>query len=47
MSVSIQEINRGWSLLNIFVDADACPVKQEVFRVSRRYDLNVTLVAAS
>jgi uncharacterized protein YaiI (UPF0178 family) len=34
-------------LLNIFVDADACPVKQEVYRVAKRYDLKVTLVAAS
>jgi len=34
-------------LLHIFVDADACPVKQEVYRVARRYDLDVTLVANS
>jgi uncharacterized protein YaiI (UPF0178 family) len=34
-------------LLNIFVDADACPVKQEVYRVARRYRLEVTLVANS
>jgi uncharacterized protein len=34
-------------LLHIFVDADACPVKQEVYRVARRYRLNVTLVANS
>jgi len=32
-------------LLHIFVDADACPVKQEVYRVASRYDLDVTLVA--
>lgn len=32
-------------MLHIFVDADACPVKQEVFRVASRYHLNVTLVA--
>lgn len=32
-------------MLHIFVDADACPVKQEVFRVANRYRLNVTLVA--
>jgi len=32
-------------LLHIFVDADACPVKQEVYRVASRYRLNVTLVA--
>jgi len=34
-------------LLHIFVDADACPVKQEVFRVAGRYHLEVTLVANS
>jgi uncharacterized protein YaiI (UPF0178 family) len=34
-------------LLHIFVDADACPVKQEVYRVAKRYGLKVTLVAAS
>ncbi len=32
-------------MLHIFVDADACPVKDEVFRVAKRYKLNVTLVA--
>jgi uncharacterized protein YaiI (UPF0178 family) len=34
-------------LLHIFVDADACPVKQEVYRVANRYRLSVTLVAGS
>ena len=34
-------------MLHIFVDADACPVKQEVFRVADRYRLGVTLVANS
>ena len=29
----------------IFVDADACPVKEEVYRVARRYELKVVLVA--
>jgi len=29
------------------VDADACPVKEEVYRVARRHDLGVTLVAGS
>ena len=29
----------------IFIDADACPVKQEVYRVARRHALRVTLVA--
>jgi uncharacterized protein YaiI (UPF0178 family) len=32
-------------LLNIFIDADACPVKQEVFRVAERFKLEVTLVS--
>jgi uncharacterized protein YaiI (UPF0178 family) len=34
-------------LLHIFIDADACPVKQEVYRVATRYNLDVTLVANS
>ena len=29
----------------IFIDADACPVKDEVYRVARRHDVHVTLVA--
>jgi uncharacterized protein YaiI (UPF0178 family) len=29
----------------VFVDADGCPVKQEVYRVARRYGVPVTLVA--
>jgi hypothetical protein len=33
--------------MHIFVDADACPVKAETFRVARRYGLEVTLVANS
>jgi hypothetical protein len=32
-------------VLHIYVDADACPVKEEVYRVARRYALDVTLVA--
>ncbi|RPJ23115.1 MAG: YaiI/YqxD family protein, partial [Desulfobacteraceae bacterium] len=34
-------------MLHIFVDADACPVKEEIYRVAKRYDLGVTLVAGS
>ena len=34
-------------MLHIFVDADACPVKKEVYRVAQRYRLEVTLVANS
>lgn len=32
-------------MLHIFVDADACPVKNEVYRVAERCGLEVTLVA--
>jgi uncharacterized protein len=31
----------------IFIDADGCPVKQEVYRVAKRYGLHVTAVANS
>ncbi len=34
-------------MLNIFVDADACPVKEEVYRVAGRFGLRVTLVSNS
>jgi uncharacterized protein YaiI (UPF0178 family) len=34
-------------LPEIYVDADACPVKQEICKVARRYRLNVILVANS
>jgi uncharacterized protein YaiI (UPF0178 family) len=39
-----EEVGR---LLHIFVDADACPVKQEIFKVAKRYRLKVTLVSNS
>ena len=29
---------------HVYVDADDCPVKEEVFRVAKRYSLHVTLV---
>jgi uncharacterized protein YaiI (UPF0178 family) len=31
--------------MSIYVDADACPVKEEVYRVARRYAINVYVVA--
>ena len=34
-------------MLHIFIDADACPVKNEVYCVAGRYKLDVTLVANS
>src|SRR5712692_7362189 len=29
----------------IYIDADACPVKDEVYRVARRYEMRVAVVA--
>lgn len=33
--------------MRIYVDADACPVKPEVYRVAKRHGVGVTLVAGS
>jgi uncharacterized protein YaiI (UPF0178 family) len=32
-------------MLTIYVDADACPVKEEIYRVAGRYELPVLVVA--
>ena len=32
---------------HVYIDADACPVKDETYRVARRYGLHVTVVANS
>src|SRR3954454_21613428 len=32
-------------MLSILIDADACPVKAEVYRVARRYQMRVRVVA--
>ncbi len=32
-------------MLDIFIDADACPVKDEVYRVAGRHDLHVFVVS--
>ena len=34
-------------MFEIYVDADACPVKEEIYRVATRHRLQVTLVANS
>jgi hypothetical protein len=34
-------------IAHIYIDADACPVKQETYHVAERYGLEVTLVANS
>jgi len=33
--------------VQIYVDADSCPVKDEVYKVAKRYELEVTLVSAT
>lgn len=38
-------MNAEGTAIRIFVDADACPVKEEVFRVATRLGLRVFLVA--
>ncbi len=42
-----REQSRDSLLLKILVDADACPVKPEIYRVAKRYGLDVVLVANS
>jgi uncharacterized protein YaiI (UPF0178 family) len=32
-------------MLTLYLDADACPVKEEAYRVARRYNLRVAVVA--
>jgi uncharacterized protein YaiI (UPF0178 family) len=32
-------------VLNVYIDADACPVKPEAYRVAARYDLHVFVVS--
>lgn len=34
-------------MLHIYIDADSCPVKPEVYKVAGRYTLDVTVVANS
>lgn len=46
-ALSKENREKGSLLLDIFVDADACPVKQEIFRVAKRYGLKVILVSNS
>lgn len=34
-------------MIQIYVDADACPVKEEIYRVAKRHELKVLVVANS
>ena len=36
---------KKYCMLTIYIDADACPVKDEVYRVARRYEMKVKVVA--
>ena len=38
---------KGIAVIKLYIDADACPVKNEVFRVARRHGLKVYLVSNS
>src|SRR5262249_40318246 len=38
---------KGETLLDIYIDADACPVREEVYRVAKRYALRVLVVSNS
>ncbi|MGD0283036.1 MAG: YaiI/YqxD family protein [Dissulfurispiraceae bacterium] len=38
---------KGIPVIKLYIDADACPVRNEVFRVTRRYGLKVYLVSNS
>lgn len=38
-------IQKRSSLLDVYIDADACPVKEEIYRVAGRYRLKVYLVS--
>src|SRR5439155_1683792 len=40
--IASSEVSR---VLTIYIDADACPVKDEVYRVARRYEMRVAVVA--
>jgi|SRR5580700_7271683 hypothetical protein len=40
-------MNEGSAAIRIFVDADACPVKEEVYRIAERHGLRVYVVANS
>ena len=47
MSVGASPINETAAGITILVDADACPVKQEIYRVAERHGLRVRVIANS
>ncbi|HET8948750.1 MAG TPA: YaiI/YqxD family protein [Candidatus Polarisedimenticolia bacterium] len=32
-------------MLHVYIDADGCPVKEEIYRIARRHDLRATVVS--
>ena len=40
-------MNEASAAIRIFVDADACPVKEEIYRIAERHGLRVYVVANS
>jgi uncharacterized protein YaiI (UPF0178 family) len=40
-----EDLDEVLPMLTIFIDADACPVKDEVYKVARRYSMRVMVVA--
>jgi len=40
-----RKTNRSTALTTLYIDADACPVKDECYRVAKRYGVPVVLVA--
>ena len=47
MDKAIEGLTKGSRSLDIYIDADACPVKQEVIRVAERHRLRVHMVGNS
>jgi uncharacterized protein YaiI (UPF0178 family) len=45
IETQVNPFDKVFSMLHIFIDADGCPVKDEIYRVADRYKLKVTVVA--
>ena len=46
-TLGFSTIEKRNSLLHIYIDADACPVKDEIYKVAKRYSLSVSVVSNS
>src|SRR5215469_12750160 len=45
MNQFISSVEAGWRLTEIYVDGDACPVREEIYRVAARLQLKVFVVS--